>query len=291
MSGWSDIGESIKYFFSAEGFGANWLSYLLEFLLLAVVFYFVFKILANNHARRFIVVIVVAMLFCGIAFLFAGFEPGIILIVILMICLLVYTVFSAEVKRSMLDSQFRPRDPQTETIAQNSMDEILRAIQNMSKKHTGALIVLSDGPLPKGVIESGTMLEANITAEMIESVFFHNAPLHDGAMILEKNKIKAAGCFLPAIPYDALPKDMGSRHRAALSIANLAPVTAIVVSEETGIISIMDNRFPEDKMGLSKTYPAGNGQRYVRYATDADLRYVLRKFYWDYDLGDEEDQR
>jgi diadenylate cyclase len=112
-------------------------------------------------------------------------------------------------------------------------------------------------------VSSGTVINADINSQMIEAVFYPKAPLHDGAMIIEGNKIHAAGCFLPLIQDDTLPQEVGSRHRAALGITNVASVTAIVVSEETGIISIVKN-----------------GEIKKRYASDADLKNALSEYYW-----------
>jgi diadenylate cyclase len=143
------------------------------------------------------------------------------------------------------------------------IDEIVRAVQNMSKNDIGALIVLSNDNLPEGIIESGTIINAQITSQMVEAVFYPKAPLHDGAMVIEGNKIYAAGCFLPLAQSENLPKEMGSRHRAALGVTTVASVTAIVVSEETGIISI-----------------AKNGVIKKKYANAADIKTALSEYYW-----------
>ena len=132
----------------------------------------------------------------------------------------------------------------------------------MSKNNVGALIVLSNENLPEGIIESGTIVNAEITSQMIEAVFYPKAPLHDGAMIVEGSKIYAAGCFLPLAQSDNLPKEMGSRHRAALGVTSVASVTALV-SEETGIISIVKN-----------------GAVKKKYADAADLKNALSDYYW-----------
>ena len=140
---------------------------------------------------------------------------------------------------------------------------LFRSVQNMSKKDIGALIVLSDENLPEGIIESGTVVNARITSQMIEAVFYPKAPLHDGAMIIEGDRIYAAGCFLPIVQNENLPQELGSRHRAALGVTIAANVTAIVVSEETGIISIVRN-----------------GAIVKKYADAMDIKKALKDFYW-----------
>ncbi|MBO5772662.1 MAG: diadenylate cyclase [Clostridia bacterium] len=119
------------------------------------------------------------------------------------------------------------------------VDAITKTCQDLSKNDVGALIVIADS-LPDSILDSGTRINADVSAELLEALFFPKAPLHDGAVIISGNKIVAAGCYLPLTQTLALPKELGTRHRAALGICETDPaLTAIVVSEETGIISAM----------------------------------------------------
>jgi diadenylate cyclase len=111
----------------------------------------------------------------------------------------------------------------------------------MSKNDVGAIIVLSTGNVPSQIIDSGIRLESDISSELIESVFFPKSPLHDGAMVINGTKVQAAGCFLPLSQEINLPKDLGTRHRAGIGITETINVTAIIVSEETGVISLAQN--------------------------------------------------
>ena len=192
-------------------------------------------------------------------------DSGFLFIVVAMVALLVFTMFHTEIKRSLLDSGVKKSkvEPVTVTGVELIMDEIVRAVQNMSKNDIGALIVLSNDNLPDGIIESGTVINAQITSQMVEAVFYPKAPLHDGALVIEGNKLYAAGCFLPLAQDEKLPKEMGSRHRAALGVTMVASVTAIVVSEETGIISIVKN-------GVIKK----------KYADATDIKEALSDYYW-----------
>ena len=236
-------------------------------ILIAAVFYYVFKILKVNKGGKFIAVVTVAVIVSGLAFALTDtFSQELLFIVILMIALLIFTMFHTEIKRALLDSNVKKskkQDSITVTGVELIIEETVRAVQNMSKKDVGALIVLSNENLPEGIIESGTVVNADITAQMIEAVFYPKAPLHDGAMVIEGTKIYAAGCFLPLAQSEKLPKDMGSRHRAALGVTSVASVTAIVVSEETGIISI-----------------AKNGVIRKKYADAADIKNALSEYYW-----------
>lgn len=249
-------------------------SYIIEFLLLTITFYLMFKILKENKVGKLIAVICVAVFLFGFAFSASDAIPSmLLLVVILLAAVCVVLMFNTEIKRSVLDSgskRHAKKDGMTVRDIEFIIDEIIHAVQHMSKQDVGALIVLSNENLPEGIISSGTVINADINTAMIEAVFYPKAPLHDGAMIIEGDKIHAAGCFLPLIQNDNLPQEVGSRHRAALGVTTVASVTAIVVSEETGVISIVRN-----------------GEVKKKYASDADLKKALSDYYWT-DLTGEE---
>lgn len=266
MRTWDDVWEGLKNFFLQ--FADNYVEYILQFILLSLLFYSVFKILKTNKGGKFIALVIFLVLLSGVIFsLSSKFTSDMLSVIICMIALMVFTMFNTEIKRSLLDSQMKKNKTKMDSLTVSGVDliieETVRAVQNMSKKDIGALIVLSNENLPEGIIESGTVVNAAITSQMIEAVFYPKAPLHDGAMIIEGNKIYAAGCFLPLAQSENLPKEMGSRHRAALGVTSVASVTAIVVSEETGIISICKN-------GVVKK----------KYADAADIKAALTEYYW-----------
>ena len=117
--------------------------------------------------------------------------------------------------------------------------EILSACQDMAKQDVGAIIIIdSNNSINDTVLGSGTMLNAELSAALLESIFNTKAPLHDGAVIVRGNKVVAAGCFLPLTQRN-INKEMGTRHRAAIGITEDTDVLSIVVSEETGIISVV----------------------------------------------------
>lgn len=264
MGFWQKLSENLMKFFQ-EKLPNEYLALLFQVILLTALFYFMFKILKNNRGFKFIIIVMLFIVFAGLTFAMSNFDSQLLLILIIMVALLVFTMFHTEIKRNLIDSAVRKGKNQSLTTSgiELVIDEIIRAVQNMSKKDIGALIVLSDDNLPDGIIESGTVINAQITSEMIEAVFYPKAPLHDGAMIITSDKIYAAGCFLPLPQNENLPKDMGSRHRAALGVTTVASVTAIVVSEETGIISI-----------------AKNGVIKKKYADATDIKNALVEFYW-----------
>ena len=115
---------------------------------------------------------------------------------------------------------------------------IVMSCMSMSKKKVGALIVIQRTTPLDDIVATGESLDASINQRLIENLFFKNSPLHDGAMIIASDRIKAAGCILPVSHDLNIPKELGLRHRAALGITHESDSIAIVVSEETGCISV-----------------------------------------------------
>jgi uncharacterized protein (TIGR00159 family) len=115
---------------------------------------------------------------------------------------------------------------------------IVLACDSMSKNMVGALIVIEREMSLSDVVKSGEAIDANISSELIKNIFFKNSPLHDGAMIIGHNRIMAAGCILHVSHNLNIPKELGLRHRAALGITSQSDAIAIIVSEETGAISV-----------------------------------------------------
>ena len=124
-----------------------------------------------------------------------------------------------------------------EQIKQTIMP-IVMSCMSMSKKRIGALIVIQRGTPLDDIVATGERIDATISQQLIENIFFKNSPLHDGAMIIANQRIKAAGCILPVSHSLHIPKELGLRHRAALGITHESDSIAIVVSEETGGISV-----------------------------------------------------
>ena len=115
---------------------------------------------------------------------------------------------------------------------------IVLACMNMSKRKVGALIVIERSIPLVDVSDTGDRIDANINQRLIENIFFKNSPLHDGAMIISKHRIKSAGCILPVSHSLDIPKELGLRHRAAMGMSQDSDAVVIVVSEETGGITV-----------------------------------------------------
>lgn len=247
--------------------------YVAEIAALFLMFTFVSRTLKDNDSTRMMIaywamIVIVGVLSYAVDFLDAQFY----LYFLLILSAFMLIMFNVEIKKSLWDSHtdktilnemISAKDsvPGTES-AERCIADIIRALQNMSKNNVGALIVLSKGNLPKQVLQSGVRTDADISTQLIEGIFFPKAPLHDGAMILKGHKIQAAGCFLPLTQKTNYPKDFGTRHRAGIGITEVANVVSLVVSEETGIISIIKQ---------------GNVQRYADYDM---LLSALRDYYW-----------
>jgi len=121
---------------------------------------------------------------------------------------------------------------------QTKWDSLVKACESMSHNKEGALIVIGETDELHDVIASGEAVNANINQFLIENIFFKNSPLHDGAMIIVGDRIESAACILPVSQSEELPKSFGLRHRSAMGIAEKTNAVAVVVSEETGIISV-----------------------------------------------------
>jgi uncharacterized protein (TIGR00159 family) len=123
-------------------------------------------------------------------------------------------------------------------VDKESIMPIVMACMSMSRGKVGALIVIERAAPLDDIVDTGDRIDAQINQRLIENIFFKNSPLHDGAMVIAKKRIKAAGCILPVSHDHDIPKHLGLRHRAAMGISQESDALAIVVSEETGRISI-----------------------------------------------------
>jgi uncharacterized protein (TIGR00159 family) len=121
------------------------------------------------------------------------------------------------------------------------IDKVIMASKKMAEKKTGALIILANKSELQQYLETGEELNASISEDLITSVFLKNGPLHDGAMIIHRNKIKAARCILPVSDSQKIPAVLGLRHRAAVGVTEQSDALAIIISEENGSLSFAHN--------------------------------------------------
>ena len=238
------LGEDIIGFFS--GFSV---AYAAEILLFYLLIYYVSKVLRDNDATRLMLVYWGVILVMGVMkYSVELFDTKFYFYFVLVLSMFMLILFNVEVKKSLWDVHNSPAEKAERLIGgaearsraevERCISDIIKALQNMSKNNVGALIVLSKGNLPKQVLQSGVMLDAEISTQLIEGIFFPKAPLHDGAMIIRDGRICASGCFLPLSQNYTISKEMGTRHRAALGMSENSDAVIVVVSEETGTISI-----------------------------------------------------
>ena len=232
-------------------FKGDWLEItgkVVAIVFVAVLFYVCFSYAYKRRLIRAIVLdcvlVAMALLMCLINVANAQFY---VYIVVALIVLTNVAFFANDFKHDMFKGTWKRtfRNSSIDGYAPNSdqlhktADEIVKACLHMSKSDIGALILIGDN-IAESIVESGTALDADVTSELLETVFFPKTPLHDGAVIINGNRIVAAGCYLPIVQDKDLPREFGTRHRAALGVSEINPaVTAIVVSEESGIISAM----------------------------------------------------
>lgn len=241
--------DNIKEAFSTP---ANIAFSVLDIFITVLIVYCVVIFLKKNNATRLIKYLaVVAVLSIGLAsdYVRMPITAKLMIAVVFLILVSVFILFSQEVKRSLwklaspknAENSYTTQYDCSDEELHVAIDGIVRAVQNMSKKDVGALIVIAPDNIPEHILDSGTRLNAQLSCPLLECLFNTKAPLHDGAVYVRGNKILAAGCFLPLTQQTNLDKELGTRHRAALGITEQCNHLAIIVSEETGIISVARN--------------------------------------------------
>lgn len=223
----------------------------LDILLVALMLYYLYRLMKESGAinifygvMAFIVVWVIASQMLEMRL------TGTILDKFMNIGLLVLVIlFQDQLKRflvalgshkrwKIIQSLFPNRNSKIDETLHRRVMTIVRACMNMSKNKTGALIVIQEDVPLESYESTGDIIDAALNSRLIENIFFKNSPLHDGAMIVSEGRIKAAGCILPVSHDTDIPRSLGLRHRSALGISQATDAIAIVVSEETGNISI-----------------------------------------------------
>lgn len=128
-----------------------------------------------------------------------------------------------------------------ESTKKEGIENICQAASELSREYTGALIIIERNTPLGDIIKTGTIVNADVGVSILKNIFFNKAPLHDGAVVIRNNKVYAAGCFLPMSTNDDIIKDLGTRHRSAIGMSENSDAVIVVVSEETGTISIAVN--------------------------------------------------
>lgn len=141
-------------------------------------------------------------------------------------------------RRNIVSGQFRSLDKEN---AIEVVKEIVAAVDDFSAIRTGALIVFERETMLNDIIETGTIVDARISVRLLGNLFYEGSPLHDGAVIIRGDRIHAASCVLPLTEKKNIGRNLGTRHRAGLGVSEVSDALVIVVSEETGVISVAEN--------------------------------------------------
>ncbi len=142
------------------------------------------------------------------------------------------------VGRSRLPSFFKAERTQPNNDTLRTVAQLVETCGDMSRTKTGALIVIERETKLGEIMKTGTIINADITSELLKNIFFNKAPLHDGAVVIRDNRVAAAGCFLPLSSNKNLSNELGTRHRAGVGISEVSDALVLIVSEETGSVSV-----------------------------------------------------
>lgn len=221
---------------------------ILDILIMSLMLFAVYKFISKRRAGQLAVgvVLVIVLAFVssvagmkGISFILSNFyQVGILAIII---------VFQPELRAALEKVGGNPimtgiknitMESKNLTEVTQSTDELVNAMCDLSKTKTGAIVVLENTTKLGEYIQTGKIVDARIGAELLKNIFYNKAPLHDGAVIVRDMRIHAASCFLPLTTHDNALGHLGSRHRAAIGISENSDALVLVVSEETGTISV-----------------------------------------------------
>lgn len=156
------------------------------------------------------------------------------------------------------------------------IEEIAKAVNYLSKERIGALIVLEKNTGLNEVVETGTLIDGHISQDLLVNIFIPNTPLHDGAVLIRRNKILAAGCFLSLTDSNNLSKDLGTRHRAGIGITERSDAIVVIVSEETGTISIAEGGKLRRFLDIKEL----KNILYANFAPDESKQWLFLKKKW-----------
>jgi uncharacterized protein (TIGR00159 family) len=229
---------------------------LLDIFLVALLIYFLYKLLKGTIAFNiFMGIILIYFLWWLVKFLKMEMLSSILgqFIGVGVIALLI--VFQQEIRKFLLvigqqniltstHLSFRnllPWNWRFGRAVSLNYQELMKACKELSQTNTGALIVLAKASELKGFASTGTIINADISSRLLMSIFYKNSALHDGAVIIAKNRISAASCILPVSDNPGIPSGLGLRHRAGIGMSEQSDALVIIISEQTGKITIASN--------------------------------------------------
>ena len=219
---------------------------ILDIVVVAFLAIYVYKFVKQTRAghifKGFILLfllLVIAKMFDMVIldFILANFLTYGVLVLIVVFQPEIRNVFE-KIGRSKIVDVF---DMDENILVKHSISEIVKAVEIMSLKQIGALIVFERNIKLSDVLKEGITLNAKVSTELIQNIFMPRTPLHDGAVVIDKSQILAAKCILPLASEVSVPKNLGTRHRAAVGITEISDALVVVVSEETGTISLAES--------------------------------------------------
>jgi uncharacterized protein (TIGR00159 family) len=211
-----------------------------DILIVAVFIYNFALFLKKDIAVR----LLLFLLFFFVAFyfsMFSGFSSTTWLLrnIFSSSLLILAIIFQGDIRRAFLAMGRRRSEPNVRDETAETVEELVTAVSEMALKRIGALIVIVRQLPIDHLVEVGTEIDAKVTSELLNSIFIPYSPIHDGAVIIDKGKLTKAGCLLPLSQNPDIAKSFGTRHRAALGLSELVDALVMVVSEETGKISLV----------------------------------------------------
>ncbi|MBD7913273.1 MULTISPECIES: diadenylate cyclase CdaA [Clostridium] len=219
---------------------------ILDILVVSFIFYKGYMLIKETRAEQLLKGIVFIVVLIPVSYILKLDMLNFILNKTLTIGVLsVVIIFQPEIRRALEhlgrsafdDIHNGPSvEKRTEVV-----DAVVVAVENLAETKTGALIAIEQGTGLGELLPSGTIIDAKVSANLLENIFVVNTPLHDGATIIRKDRIHASGCVLPLTNNNSINKKLGTRHRAAIGLSENSDALIIVVSEETGVISLAVN--------------------------------------------------
>ncbi|EEH96475.1 diadenylate cyclase CdaA [Clostridium tertium] len=218
----------------------------LDILVVAYIFYKGYILIKETRAEQLLKGIILMVALIPISYVLKLEMLNFILNKTLTIGLLsIVIIFQPEIRRALEHigrSAFEEiHNIQDEEKRNITVSEIITAVENLAETKTGALIVIEQATRLGEILNSGTILDAKVTSNLLENIFVVNTPLHDGATIIRKDRILASGCVLPLTNNNTINKKLGTRHRAAIGVSEVSDSIVLVVSEETGVVSLAIN--------------------------------------------------
>ncbi len=247
----SNFFESVSDWFASvfRQFTMMGINDVIDIIIVSFLLYYIYKFIKDRRAGKLAggIVLLFVVLFASevfglqtLRFMFQNiFQIGLLALVI---------IFQPELRAGLekMGGEYlkgivimKPKGAKNDI--EESVDSLCAAVFDLSATKTGALIVLENTTKLGDIVKTGVVVNADLNTSLVKNIFYNKAPLHDGAMIIRDMRILAAGCFLPLTEGSGLSKDLGTRHRAAVGMSEASDAKVIVVSEETGVVSVAHN--------------------------------------------------